>query len=459
MKITKLVPIAVALTGFAAIALPAQTSGAKNPAKAVIARSDVRELPADQQIIQALNRLTFGARPGEALKVRAIGLDKWIDQQLRPERIDDSAIEQFVARYPAINRNQNDLLVQYAEQQRERRQVRREMADSTRSMTAADSVALRQQMQQRGNLTRQVVTQLQSSRVARAVASERQLQEVMTDFWDNHFNIYAQKGAAEPYYLADFDQNVMRPRALGKFRDLLGAVAQSPAMLFYLDNARSMAESNRPTLGRQQRRQRQQPQQPQQRKRPGLNENYGRELLELHTLGVDGGYTQQDVINVARAFTGWTIKPPAQGGGFIFRPQIHDAGEKIVLGHKLAAGRGMEDGEDVLDILSRSPATARYIAFKLARRFVSDSPSKALVDHAAQVFLRTDGDIREVVRAIITSHEFFSQQAFRSKVKSPFEVVVSAMRALNAQPDSTPRTAQVIAFLGQPIFGHQAPNG
>ncbi|HZD84862.1 MAG TPA: DUF1800 domain-containing protein, partial [Gemmatimonadaceae bacterium] len=196
-----------------------------------------------------------------------------------------------------------------------------------------------------------------------------------------------------------------------------------------------------------------------QRQRQGLNENYGRELLELHTLGVDGGYTQQDVINVARAFTGWTIKPPAQGGDFIFRPQVHDAGEKIVLGHKLAAGRGQEDAEDVLDILARSPATAHFISFKLARRFVSDSPSKALVDHAAQVYLRTDGDIREVLRSIITSPEFFSQRAFRSKVKSPFEVVVSAARALNAAPDSTPRSAQLIAYLGQPIFGHQAPNG
>jgi uncharacterized protein (DUF1800 family) len=198
---------------------------------------------------------------------------------------------------------------------------------------------------------------------------------------------------------------------------------------------------------------------PQQKQRAGLNENYGRELLELHTLGVDGGYTQQDVINVARAFTGWTIKPPAQGGGFIFRPIVHDAGEKVVLGHKLAAGRGMEDAEDVLDILARSPATAHFISYKLARRFVSDSPSKALVDHAAQIYLETDGDIREVLRTIVTSPEFFSQQAFHSKVKSPFEVVVSAMRALNAAPDSTPRTAQVIAYLGQPIFGHQAPNG
>jgi uncharacterized protein (DUF1800 family) len=306
----------------------------------------------------------------------------------------------------------------------------------------------------------------------------------MTDFWENHFNIYAAKGAPEPYYLVDFDQNVIRPHALGKFRDLLEAVSQSPAMLFYLDNARSMADSTRPTLaggrGREavggrrgfggamgvmraaqqmRRQQQQQQQQLPQRQRQGLNENYGRELLELHTLGVDGGYTQQDVINVARAFTGWTIKPPAQGGGFVFRPQVHDAGEKVVLGHRLAPGRGTEDAEDVLDILAKSPATAHFISFKLARRFVSDSPSKALVDHAAQVYLKTDGDIREVLRTIITSPEFFSQQAFHSKVKSPFEVVVSAMRALNAAPDSTPRTAQVIAYLGQPIFGHQAPNG
>src|SRR3954463_2986854 len=433
--------------------------------------SDVRELPADQQIIQALSRLTFGARPGDIQKVRSIGLDKWIDQQLHPDKINDDAMNAFVSRYAALNQNQSDLLAQYAEQQRARQEIKRERADTTKAKTA-DDVAMMQQVRQQQASRRQVVTQLQSSRVARAVASERQLQEVMTDFWENHFNIYAAKGAPEPYYLVDFDQNVIRPNALGKFRDLLEAVAKSPAMLFYLDNARSMADSTQPTLqGQQARRVRPigrgglgamrfpPPAQQQQRKHPGLNENYGRELLELHTLGVDGGYTQQDVINVARAFTGWTIKPPAQGGGFIFRPAVHDAGEKVVLGHKLAAGRGMEDAEDVLNILAKSPATAHFISYKLARRFVSDSPSKALVDHATQVSLKTDGDIREVLRAVVTSPEFFSQQAFHSKVKSPFEVVVSAMRALNAAPDSTPRTAQVIAYLGQPIFGHQAPNG
>ena len=477
MRVTKLVLISATLLGVAPIGASAQKSGARKQTSVVTARSDVRELPADQQIMQALNRLTFGAKPGDVQKVRAIGLDSWIDQQLHPEKISDDAMNSFISRYTALNQDQNDLLRQYAQQQQERRQVKRDRADTTMAMSA-DDAAIMQQLRQQQNSRRQVVTQLQSSRAARAVGSERQLQEVMTDFWENHFNIYAAKGAPEPYYLVDFDQNVIRPHALGKFRDLLEAVSRSPAMLFYLDNARSMADSTQPTLAGGGRREaggdrrgirgifgpmrvpvQRPPQQQQQRQRQGLNENYGRELLELHTLGVDGGYTQQDVINVARAFTGWTIMPPAQGGGFIFRPQVHDAGEKVVLGHRLAAGRGMEDAEDVLDILAKSPATAHFISFKLARRFVSDMPSKALVDHAAQVYLKSDGDIREVLRAIITSPEFFSQQAFHSKVKSPFEIVVSAARALNAQPDSTPRTAQVIAYLGQPIFGHQAPNG
>ncbi len=484
MHIKKSFLIAALAISAAPIGLYAQKAGTAAGHKSTIARSDVRELPADQQIIQALNRLTFGPRPGDVLKVRAMGLDNWIDLQLHPDKINDDAMNDFIAsKYTALNQDQNDLLKQYAVQQRERREIKRDKADSTKGLTAQDSAMIMQQRQLQ-NGRRQVVTQLQSSRVARAVGSERQLQEVMTDFWENHFNVYAAKGAPEPYYLVDFDQNVIRPNALGKFRDLLEAVAKSPAMLFYLDNARSMADSTEPTLagrgmgdaGRgngavRVRRGRfggilgmpmpmpRPQQQQQQRQRQGLNENYGRELLELHTLGVDGGYTQQDVINVARALTGWTIRPPAQGGGFIFRPQVHDAGPKVVLGHKLAAGRGIEDGEDVLDIVSKSPATAHFIAFKLARRFVSDTPSKALVDHAAQVFLKTDGDIRETLRAIITSPEFFSQQAFHTKVKTPFEVVVSAARAMNAEPDPTPRSAQMIAYLGQPIFGHQAPNG
>jgi len=420
-----------------------------------VPRLDHRELASDQQVIQALNRLTFGPRPGEAQKVRAMGLDKWIDLQLHPEKIDDTPFERFADRYDILKQDQNDLLKQYADAQRERRMVKRDKADST-AMSREDRMAI----QQIGLARRQFMGQLQSERVARAVASNRQLEEVMTDFWLNHFNVFAGKGPPEAYYLVEYERDVIRPNALGKFRDLLEAVAKSPAMLFYLDNARSMADSTRPRLASQ-RRGGVFANQPrlQQLRNGGLNENYGRELLELHTLGVDGGYTQQDVINVARALTGWTIRPPVMGGGFIFRPEMHDAGDKVVLGHKLASGRGIEDGEDVLDIVAKSPSTARFIATKLARRFVSDNPPQALINDAAQVFLKTGGDIREVLRTIITSNEFYSQQAFRSKVKSPFEVVVSAMRALNAQPDTTARTAQAIAYLGQPLFGHQAPNG
>ncbi|MEO7367649.1 MAG: DUF1800 domain-containing protein [Gemmatimonadaceae bacterium] len=467
--------------GIAACASLSATASAQSSAKSPVstARVDHREIAADQQVIHALNRLSFGARPGDVEKVRAMGPDKWIDQQLHPERIDDSSLGQFMKHYNVLYQDQNELLQQYAIAQRDRRQVKRAAGDTTQNMVSReDSMAFRQI----GLKRRQIGGQLQSSRVARAVISNRQLDEVMTEFWLNHFNIFVQKGPPEAYYLAEYERDVIRPNSLGKFRDLLEAVAKSPAMLFYLDNARSMADTSRPrlaTFDRNQRRGNQRPgggpfaqrrqinpgqqQQIQQRlkqlKNGGLNENYGRELLELHTLGVDGGYTQQDVINVARALTGWTIKPPATGGGFVFRPEMHDAGEKIVLGHKLKAGRGMEDGEDVLDIVARHPLTAHFIAEKLVRHFVSDDPPKALVDQAAAVFTKTDGDIREVVRTIITSNEFFSEQAFRSKVKSPFEVVVSAMRAMDAQPDSTPRTAQVIAYLGQPIFGHRAPNG
>jgi uncharacterized protein (DUF1800 family) len=191
----------------------------------------------------------------------------------------------------------------------------------------------------------------------------------------------------------------------------------------------------------------------------GLNENYGRELLELHTLGVDGGYTQADVVSAARAFTGWTVEKPRQSGDFVFRPALHDAGEKRFLGHTLAANRGIEDGEQVLDIVATHPSTARFIATKLVRRFVSDSVPAALVDRVAETFTHTDGDIRECLRTIFTSPEFFSRAAYKAKVKSPFELVVSALRAVGAQPDSTPRTAQMIAKLGQPLYGHLAPNG
>ena len=430
-----------------------------------------REQTADQQVRHVLSRLTFGARPGDVEKVRAMGVDRWIDLQLHPDRINNSSAERYAATFETNSASAAELAQKYPRPQQVLAQLG---ARGERSkLSTADSMRLREMA---GGL-RRVGADLQASRVARATFSERQLDEVMTDFWLNHFNVYIQKGGPEPYLIADFENNAIRPNALGHFRNLLEAVAKSPAMLFYLDNWQSQADSTRPHLGgnNQQMARRYAAQQqaarraaqsgnPQQaqvanRRRGGLNENYGRELLELHTLGVDGGYTQTDVINVARALTGWTIKQPQQGGNFQFVPMLHDAGEKVVLGHKLAANRGIEDGEDVLDIVARHPATAHYIALKLARHFVSDVPPTGLVDRAAATFTRTNGDIREVVRTIITSPEFFSSAAFQSKVKSPFEVVTSALRALGAQPDNTPRTAQFVAALGQPIYGHQAPNG
>ena len=437
------------------------------PQGQVPAESGPREQTADEQVNHLLSRLTFGARPGDAKAVRVMGVDRWIDLQLHPERIDDSKSDQYFAALESYNTSSQELQRKYPPPNQ---LLQRLQAKGDRSkLSAADSAELREATAG----PRKVTIEAQSGRIDRALLSERQLQEVMTDFWLNHFSVYIQKGPPERYQLAQYESKVIRQNSLGKFRVLLEAVAKSPAMLFYLDNWESQADSNRPRLvplpaagrggaGRNGRGGLLTPQQQQQlaRRRGGLNENYGRELLELHTLGVDGGYTQQDVINVARALTGWTFPRPQQGGGaFEFNAQMHDAGAKVVLGHRLAAGRGIEDGEDVLDIVSRHPSTAKYIAFKLARRFVSDTPPAELIERAAATFRRTDGDIRAVVRTIITSKEFFSRAAYRSKVKSPFEVVVSALRALGAQPDGTLRTAQTTATLGEPIYGHQAPNG
>ncbi len=326
------------------------------------AESGVREQTADEQVNHVLNRLTFGARPGDALAVRAMGVDQWIDAQLHPERIDDSKSDQYFAGLESYNKTAQALQEEYPPPNQ---LLRRLQAKGDRSkLTPAESAELRDATEG----VRKVTAEAESGRINRALLSERQLQEVMTDFWLNHFSVYIQKGPPERYQLAQYESKVIRPNSLGKFRTLLEAVAKSPAMLFYLDNWESQADSNRPRLEpiragragslRNARGGLLTPQQQQQaaRRRGGLNENYGRELLELHTLGVDGGYTQQDVINVARAFTGWTFPRPQQGGGaFEFNPQMHDAGEKIVLGHKLASGRGIQDGEDVLDIVARNP--------------------------------------------------------------------------------------------------------
>ena len=457
------------------------------PSNGEVAAQGTREQTADEQVKQALNRAAFGARPGDAERVRAMGVDKWIEMQLSPQKIDDRAVDHFVARFPVLAMSPAELLKVYPEPNQLIKKRRQEMArngetvmrDSSGGklagldMTSSDSMKFKEA----GRLSRQMLVELQTAKVARAVIGDRQLEEVMVDFWENHFTVFAGKGP-ERYFLGQYERDAIRPHALGKFRDLLGAVAKSPAMLYYLDNWESTVEADRPALvlranrgggggngrGRSamMRAARLQAAGKDTTKKPrprGLNENYGRELMELHTLGVDGGYTQADVVSAARAFTGWTVEKPRENGFFVFRPALHDAGEKVFLGHTLKPNRGIEDGEQVLDIVATTPATARFIATKLVRRFVIDSVPPELVDRVAKTFTRTDGDIRECLRTIFTSSEFFSRAAYKAKVKSPFELVVSALRVVGAAADSTPRTAQMIAKLGQPLYGHLAPNG
>ena len=437
-------------------------SPAASPSASPPIASEPREQTADQQVQHALNRLGFGPRPGDVARVREMGVDQWIALQLTPERIDDRATDAVVASYEGLHVQTPELVRLYVQGQQAIRRAQRQAAQDGDSSGKRDvrAEALRADTALREQLRRgqRAMADVQSARLARAVVSERQLAEVMTDFWANHFTVFAGKGITR-LFIPAYEREVIRPRALGRFRDLLGAVAQSPAMLFYLDQWQSAADSLHPTLAAARRPALRRPaqRQPVQRRR-GLNENYARELLELHTLGVDAGYSQQDIIEVARALTGWTMNPRGDAS-FVFRPEMHDAGPKSVLGHALPAGRGIEDGERVLDILAADPRTARFISRKLAVRFVSDDPPAELVERAARRYLETDGDIREVVRTIVTSQEFFSRTAYRSKVKSPFELVASALRAVGANADTTPRSAQVVAFLGQPIYGHQAPNG
>ena len=415
-----------------------------------------REQTVEQQATHVLSRLAFGARPGDIDKVRAMGVDAWITRQLEPERIADPGVDAVVARLAVSTETAKHLVDQYPPQDIWIRRLRTERSIPVAAQflpTAEDSVAYKALTAQGSRYA----DQMMALRVARSQISERQLLEVMTDFWENHFSVFNGKMPTR-FTMLEYDRDVIRPHALGHFRELLGAVAHSPAMLYYLDNYQSVADSTHLTVNEWKQAQRTKTR-PEIRRRNGLNENYGRELLELHTLGVDGGYTQQDVIEVARALTGWTIQTPREGGAFLFRPEAHDAEAKTVLGHELPAGRGVEDGDAVLDIIARHPSTARYIARKLAMRLVSDTPSAQLIEHAARAFRDSDGDIRATLRVIIMSGEFFAHASYRAKVKSPFEYVVSLRRALDALPDTTPRSAQAMGRLGQPLWGKLTPNG
>jgi uncharacterized protein (DUF1800 family) len=520
-------------------------------------------LSEDQRILHVLNRLGYGARPGDVERVKAMGIENYINQQLHPESIADPVSEAKIKdrNLSTLSMTTAELYQKFPQPGQLLRQLQQRGAlpgdlaaardnrvkgganaapnagDAKKSGEAMTPEAMpgetarnapgnnppalpnanpldnekyreaiREYYQKNGLQPPQRITaELQASRILRAVYSERQLNEVMVDFWTNHFNVFMNKGA-DRWLLTSYDRDTIRPNALGNFYDLLLATAESPAMLFYLDNFQSVSPNanlgNGPN-GNQMRRgqaghdplrellrggrnarlmtnnpQQQRPQQQQQARR-GINENYARELMELHTLGVDGGYTQKDVQEVARCFTGWTIFAPrggaaaAQGvmngrladmlrenaGKFQFNPRAHDDGEKIVLGHKIPAGGGVKDGLMVLDILAHHPSTAKFIATKLARHFVMDDPSPALISSVAAAFTKSNGDIRETLRAIFFSPEFNSAEAYRAKIKRPFELTISAIRTLGADTNGAPGIHQWIARMGEPLYGFQTPNG
>ncbi len=442
-------------------------------------------MTADQRVAHVLSRLTFGARPGDFDKVKTLGVDAFIKQQLDPDAIDNSAVIAKLRRLPTLNMATPVIIEQYnppkpapnpapavtktadamnapevktALQNVPQLSANSSMAAMSNEMPAemkkedaGRTPPLQQEPQAKPTPPprnpQMVVTELQRAKLLRAVYSDRQLYELMVDFWENHFSIFANKDD-DRFLLTGFDRETIRPFALGRFRDLLSATAHSPAMLFYLDNWRSSVPRPYPAKG----------------DKPagvdgGFNENYARELLELHTLGVEGGYTQKDVQEVARCFSGWTIQKPNEQGLFLYRPGLHDDGDKVVLGQKILAGGGIADGERVLDILATHPSTAKFIVTKLARRFISDDPPQAVIDRAAAVFLKTDGSIRETLRSIITSPEFFSTDAYRAKVRSPFEYVVAALRATSAETDADRPVLDFISRMGQPLFGRITPDG
>src|SRR6266498_2607353 len=513
------------------------------------ANRPITRLTEDQRILHALNRLGFGARPGDIERVKAMGLENYINQQLSPESISDSLADAKTKNLSTLSMTTAQLYEKYPQPGQLLRQLQRRgdlpnelaaarqnkgkidesqkpvqqnsgeamMPDASEKKDAAPNAnpeigpgknneeyrrAIRDYYVQNGlQLPQRITAELQASRILRAVYSERQLQEVLVDFWTNHFNVFAGKGA-DRWLLVSYDRDTIRPNAMGKFSDLLLATAQSPAMLFYLDNFQSVSPNAQLGGGNRLRVQRgllaqllmgdrdnsrplvrmsndPHQQRPQLQARRGINENYARELMELHTLGVEGGYTQKDVQEVARCFTGWTIFAPRGGGAaaeatmnrpradmlrenagkFFFNQRAHDDGEKVVLGHKIPSGGGIKDGLMVLDILAHNSATAKFVATKLVRHFVSDNPPAALVDRVAATFTKSNGDIRETLRAIFFSPEFNAAEAYRAKVKRPFELAISAIRTLGAETNGGPQLHQWIARMGEPLYGFQTPNG
>ncbi len=482
-----------------------------------------------QAAAHLLNRFAFGPRPGEVDAVVKMGLDRWLERQLGANLPDDKVRDDLQV-LPALNMTTAQVLQTYPPVGMVLQQAKQagiipdniKPGDLKNKADEDQREALKEKVKafaaEKGyRPEKELIGQLMTQKLVRAVESENQLEEVMTDFWFNHFNVSLTDNKARPFLLS-YERDAIRPHALGNFRDLLEATAKSPAMLVYLDNAQSTAAENEPTtmqdemgrtprqrarfggrglgptadpsmrpysgqgmLAARQDRLAKSPQAP-KRKQQGVNENYARELMELHTLGVDGGYTQQDVIEVARAFTGWTILPVQpkareaaetrlarvervgglgfqQEGDFLFRADAHDAASKTILGVKFPAGRGIEDGEAVLDLLAAQKATARHLSTKLAVRFVSDHPPHALIDRLTDVYLTTHGDVRQMIVAIADSPEFWGRDAIGSKIKSPFELTASALRVTEGEIIEPRAILQWINRMGQPLYAYQAPTG
>jgi uncharacterized protein (DUF1800 family) len=417
--------------------------------------------------VHALNRLAWGASPGLIDQVAREGVMAWINGQLAVGTTGDPALQEVERRFAILEYSSQDMVRAFTEARRERRRSQGDRANP-QSMSPEDRRRAGEPMRE----LRALGGQLQQLAVVRAARSGHQLAEIMADFWTNHFNVFYGKNL-DRAYLPAYIEHTIRPRALGRFEELLVATAKSPAMLVYLDNAMSVAPGSQPPAmrrlergGRPARRgARPNPRADsmmravQERMPKGINENYARELLELHTLGVDGGYTQQDVVDVARIFTGWSVERPLQGGEFAFNAWAHDNGAKTVLGTAFPASHGLDEGERLLGLLARHPSTMHFVSAKLCARFVSDVPSDGCTDDAVRAWKRTNGDMREVVRAIVRSPDFWTGAAIGAKVKTPLEFVVSAVRAVGGVPDTTPRLAGAVARLGQPLYLQTAPTG
>lgn len=427
-----------------------------------------------------LSRLSFGGRPGEAEKLLAMGLEKWVQQQL-DQSLPETEAEKRLSGYDALSLDNETIVNRYLNAGQVLRMMQKNGTLSRDSMAKLEKADYRKDvlklMQEKGlKLPQELNRQLFAQKLIRAVYSENQLRELMTDFWFNHFNVSITKGQSQPFVLT-YERDAIRPHTLGKFESLLKATAQHPAMLFYLDNASSGSDNN----DMNQRVKKMLPANSKLKRAAGLNENYAREVMELHTLGVDGGYVQADVTEVARALTGWTVRPMMKDGygarlsklqqsrlgknmattegDFLFLAVRHDQGEKTVLGKKYLSNGGLNEGLEVLHQLATHPSTATFICKKIATRFVCDTPSVKLVAAMAEVFTQSGGDIKQTMIAMLNSREFWEREVLRSKIKSPFELVVSAIRATNADLRNTNQLNDWCARMGQKIYSYAAPTG